>query len=427
MTSCLPALRFIATPRLSAMPHIDNDVKLDFKDVLLRPKRSTLKSRSEVDLTRSFSFRNSKQTYTGVPIIAANMDTVGTFEMAKVLCKFSLFTAVHKHYSLDQWQEFAGQNPDCLEHLAASSGTGSSDFEQLEQILEAIPQVKYICLDVANGYSEHFVEFVKDVRKRFPQHTIMAGNVVTGEMVEELILSGADIIKVGIGPGSVCTTRKKTGVGYPQLSAVMECADAAHGLKGHIISDGGCSCPGDVAKAFGAGADFVMLGGMLAGHSESGGELIERDGKKYKLFYGMSSEMAMKKYAGGVAEYRYVCRPRSLVIIWRQNSWLPRGGWYSSQRSMVNWGSMLGSGEESLGLRNPEGEDNKVFPTLRASEGKTVEVPFKGDVEHTIRDILGGIRSTCTYVGAAKLKELSRRTTFIRVTQQVNPIFSEAC
>nr|XP_042108862.1 GMP reductase 2 isoform X1 [Ovis aries]XP_042108863.1 GMP reductase 2 isoform X1 [Ovis aries] len=376
------------------MPHIDNDVKLDFKDVLLRPKRSTLKSRSEVDLTRSFAFRNSKQMYTGIPIIAANMDTVGTFEMAKVLCKFSLFTAVHKHYSLEQWKEFASQNPDCLEHLAASSGTGSSDFEQLEQILDAIPQVKYVCLDVANGYSEHFVEFVKDVRKRFPEHTIMAGNVVTGEMVEELILSGADIIKVGIGPGklvhwghwsplrwptpvenfililvtffsgSVCTTRKKTGVGYPQLSAVMECADAAHGLKGHIISDGGCSCPGDVAKAFGAGADFVMLGGMLAGHSESGGELIERNGRKYKLFYGMSSEMAMKKYAGGVAEYR-------------------------------------------------------------ASEGKTVEVPFKGDVEHTIRDILGGIRSTCTYVGAAKLKELSRRTTFIRVTQQVNPIFSD--
>ncbi|XP_030710517.1 GMP reductase 2 isoform X3 [Globicephala melas] len=328
-------LRSTATwPRrqeVPAMPHIDNDVKLDFKDVLLRPKRSTLKSRSEVDLTRSFSFRNSKQMYTGIPIIAANMDTVGTFEIAKVLCKFSLFTAVHKHYSLEQWKEFASQNPDCLEHLAASSGTSSADFEQLGQILDAIPQ---------------------------------AGNVVTGEMVEELILSGADIIKVGIGPGSVCTTRKKTGVGYPQLSAVMECADAAHGLKGHIISDGGCNCPGDVAKAFGAGADFVMLGGMLAGHSESGGELIERDGKKYKLFYGMSSEMAMKKYAGGVAEYR-------------------------------------------------------------ASEGKTVEMPFKGDVEHTIRDILGGIRSTCTYVGAAKLKELSRRTTFIRVTQQVNPIFSD--
>ncbi|XP_053117287.1 GMP reductase 2 [Hemicordylus capensis] len=346
------------------MPHIDNNIKLDFKDVLLRPKRSTLKSRSEVDLMRSFIFRNSKQTYTGIPIIAANMDTVGTFEMAKVLCKFSLFTTIHKHYSLEEWKEFAAQNPDCLQNVAASSGTGPSDFELLEQILEAVPEVRYICLDVANGYSEHFVQFLRDVRKRFPHHTIMAGNVVTGEMVEELILSGADIIKVGIGPGSVCTTRKKTGVGYPQLSAVMECADAAHGLNGHIISDGGCSCPGDVAKAFGAGADFVMLGGMLAGHTESGGELIEKGGKKYRLFYGMSSEVAMKKYAGGVAEYR-------------------------------------------------------------ASEGKVVEVPFKGDVEHTLRDILGGIRSTCTYVGAAKLKELSRRTTFIRVTQQANPIFGE--
>ncbi|XP_028933449.1 GMP reductase 2 isoform X2 [Ornithorhynchus anatinus] len=275
---------------------------------------------------------------------------------------FSLFTTIHKHYNLQQWKEFASQNPDCLEHLAASSGMGSSDLEQLVQILEALPEVRYICLDVANGYSEDFVEFVKVVRKRFPQHTIMAGNVVTGEMVEELILSGADIIKVGIGPGSVCTTRQKTGVGYPQLSAVMECADAAHGLNGHIISDGGCSCPGDVAKAFGAGADFVMLGGMLAGHTESGGDLIKRDGKQYKLFYGMSSDLAMKKYAGGVADYR-------------------------------------------------------------ASEGKTVEVPFKGPVERTVRDLLGGIRSTCTYVGAAKLKELSRRTTFIRVTQQLNPVF----
>ncbi|XP_007442914.1 GMP reductase 2 isoform X2 [Python bivittatus] len=335
------------------MPRIDTDIKLDFKDVLLKPKRSTLKSRSEVDLMRSFTFRNSKQTYTGIPIIAANMDTVGTFEMAKVLCKFSLFTAIHKHYTLDEWKEFAGQNPDCLQNVAASTGT--ADLELLEQILEAVPQVRAICLDVANGYSEHFVQFLRDLRKRFPDHTIMAGNVVTGEMVEELILSGADIIKVGIGPGSVCTTRRKTGVGYPQLSAVMECADAAHGLGGHIISDGGCSCPG-------AGADFVMVGGMLAGHTESGGDLIEKGGKKYKLFYGMSSEVSMKKYAGGVAEYR-------------------------------------------------------------ASEGKVVEVPFKGDVEHTLRDILGGIRSTCTYVGAAKLKELSRRTTFIRVTQQANPIF----
>uniref|UniRef100_A0A8C2GQN7 GMP reductase n=1 Tax=Cyprinus carpio TaxID=7962 RepID=A0A8C2GQN7_CYPCA len=356
-----PCLVFLQTVRY-AMPRIENDIKLDFKDVLLRPKRSTLKSRSEVDLMRSFTFRNSKGSYRGIPIIAANMDTVGTFEMASALHQFSLFTAIHKHYCVDDWKEFASKHPECLQSVAVSSGTSDGDFEKLGAILAAVPQIQYICVDVANGYSEHFVNFVKDVRQKFPTHTITAGNVVTGEMVEELILAGADIIKVGIGPGSVCTTRKKTGVGYPQLSAVIECADAAHGLGGHIISDGGCTCPGDVSKAFGAGADFVMLGGMLAGHSESGGEIIEKNGKKYKLFYGMSSDTAMKKHAGGVAEYR-------------------------------------------------------------ASEGKTVEVPYKGPVEATVRDVLGGVRSTCTYVGAAKLKELSRRTTFIRVTQQLNTVF----
>ncbi|XP_069349230.1 GMP reductase 1 isoform X1 [Eulemur rufifrons] len=345
------------------MPRIDADLKLDFKDVLLRPKRSSLKSRAEVDLERTFTFRNSKQTYSGIPIIVANMDTVGTFEMAAVMSQHSMFTAVHKHYTLDDWKLFASNHPECLQHVAVSSGSGQNDLEKMTSILEAVPQIKFICLDVANGYSEHFVEFVKLVRAKFPEHTIMAGNVVTGEMVEELILSGADIIKVGVGPGSVCTTRTKTGVGYPQLSAVIECADSAHGLKGHIISDGGCTCPGDVAKAFGAGADFVMLGGMFSGHTECAGELIERNGRKLKLFYGMSSETAMKKHAGGVAEYR-------------------------------------------------------------ASEGKTVEVPYKGDVENTILDILGGLRSTCTYVGAAKLKELSRRATFIRVTQQHNTVFS---
>ncbi|XP_023667530.1 GMP reductase 1-like [Paramormyrops kingsleyae] len=345
------------------MPRVDADLKLDFKDVLFRPKRSSLRSRSEVDLQRSFTFRNSKQAYQGIPIIAANMDTTGTFEMARVLSRHTLFTAIHKHYSLEQWKTFAAESPECLEHVAASSGSSQADLEKLYRTLEEIPLVKYICLDVANGYSEHFVECVRGVRAKFPNHTIMAGNVVTGEMVEELILTGADIIKVGIGPGSVCTTRIKTGVGYPQLSAVIECADSAHGLKGHIISDGGCSCPGDVAKAFGAGADFVMLGGMFAGHDQCAGDIIEKNGKKMKLFYGMSSDTAMKKYVGAVAEYR-------------------------------------------------------------ASEGKTVEVSYRGDVENTIRDILGGLRSTCTYVGAIKLKELSRRTTFIRVTQQSSTMFS---
>uniref|UniRef100_A0A8C6X9F5 GMP reductase n=1 Tax=Naja naja TaxID=35670 RepID=A0A8C6X9F5_NAJNA len=332
------------------MPHIDNDIKLDFKDVLLRPKRSTLKSRSEtmnMSITPSFSYfpeSNNPVRWAGL----RDRDQPRVTQLAFVP-KFSLFTAIHKHCALQEWKEFAAQNPDCLQVCFSPS------------FKEEIGQT-WLPAPAPPTWSTWSKSWRLDLRKRFPDHTIMAGNVVTGEMVEELILSGADIIKVGIGPGSVCTTRKKTGVGYPQLSAVMECADAAHGLGGHIISDGGCHCPGDVAKAFGAGADFVMVGGMLAGHTESGGDLIEKEGKKYKLFYGMSSEVSMKKYAGGVAEYR-------------------------------------------------------------ASEGKVVEVPFKGDVEHTLRDILGGIRSTCTYVGAAKLKELSRRTTFIRVTQQVNPIF----
>lgn len=344
------------------MPRIDTDVKLDFKDVLLRPKRSTLKSRSQVNLHRTITFRNSKQTYEGVPVIAANMDTTGTFEMAKAFVPYGMFVAIHKHYTADDWVDFAASNPECMNNVAISSGTSDSDFQKITLAIMKVPQIKYICLDVANGYSEYFVEYVRKVRQAFPNHTIFAGNVVTGEMVEELLLSGADVIKVGIGPGSVCTTRKKTGVGYPQVSAVIECADAAHGLGGHIISDGGCTCPGDVAKAFGAGADFVMIGGLFAGHDQSGGELIERNGKKMKLFYGMSSSTAMEKHAGGVAEYR-------------------------------------------------------------ASEGKTVEIPYRGDVNETVKDILGGIRSTCTYVGASKLKELSRRTTFIRVSQQLNNMF----
>ncbi|XP_048881194.1 GMP reductase 1-like isoform X2 [Brienomyrus brachyistius] len=296
------------------MPRVDVDLKLDFKDVLLRPKRSSLKSRLEVDLQRTFTFRNSQQQYHGIPIIAANMDTTGTFEIAQALCKHTLFTAVHKHYSVEDWKAFADRCPECLEHVAVSSGSSQVDFEKLCTILKAVPAIKYICLDVANGYSEHFIEFVKTVRGKFPNHTIMAGNVVTGEMVEELILSGADIIKVGIGPGSVCTTRMKTGVGYPQLSAIIECADSAHGLKGHIISDGGCSCPGDVAKAFGAGADFVMLGGMLAGHDQCAGDVIEKNGKKVKLFYGMSSDTAMKKYMGGVAEYSPHLHSKEFII-----------------------------------------------------------------------------------------------------------------
>lgn len=344
---------------------IETGLKLGFKDVMIRPKRSTLSSRAQVNLEREFTFLHSNYQWNGVPIMAANMDTVGTFEMAIKLAEHKIFTAIHKHYSIEEWKKFMqSTNNDLTDYIAVSTGTGTSDSKKLAAIFKESPQLKFICIDVANGYSEHFVNFVKKTRKQYPTKVIIAGNVVTGEMVEELLLAGADIIKVGIGPGSVCTTRVKTGVGYPQLSAIIECADAAHGLGGQIVSDGGCKIPGDIAKAFGGGADFVMLGGMLAGHTESGGKTIEKEGEKYKQFYGMSSETAMNKHVGGVANYR-------------------------------------------------------------ASEGKTVEIPYRGAVENTVQDILGGLRSTCTYVGANRLKELTKRTTFIRVQEQHNEVFSK--
>ncbi|TSK07404.1 MAG: GMP reductase [Geobacter sp.] len=344
---------------------LESDVKLGFSDVLIRPKRSNLKSRSQVDLQRHFRFLHSNYDWTGVPVIAANMDTTGTFEVADRLAEHGMLTALHKHYTVAQWDawlENHDHGDDIYNRIMVSTGTSDADFDKFSAIIANHPKLQFICIDVANGYAESFVEFVQRARDAFPEKTIVAGNVVTGEMVEELLLSGADIVKVGIGPGSVCTTRVKAGVGYPQLSAVIECADAAHGLGGRIISDGGCTCPGDVAKAFGGGADFVMLGGMLAGHDESGGQVVERGGRQFKLFYGMSSATAMDKHSGGVAHYR-------------------------------------------------------------ASEGKTVEVPYRGPIDETVRDILGGVRSACTYVGASALKELTKRTTFIRVQEQENRIF----
>lgn len=346
---------------------IDHEVKLDFKDVLIRPKRSTLSSRSKVDITRTLKFKHSNQTLNIVPIIAANMDTIGTFKMAKSLNEYESMTALHKHYSVDELVGFFNScSYDLLHKVFYSMGITEDDEEKYRKVCELLPPIKrpiQVCLDVANGYSELFVDFIKKFRNENPNITIMAGNVVTNEMTEELILAGADIVKIGIGPGSACTTRVLTGVGFPQLSAVIECSDAAHGLGGHICSDGGCIVPGDIVKAFGGGSDFVMIGGMLAGHNECDGKIIEKNNKKYMQFYGMSSETAMKKYSGGVANYR-------------------------------------------------------------ASEGKTVEVPFKGYVSSTMQNIQGGLRSAMTYIGAKKLKELTKRTTFVRVTQQENRIFN---
>ena len=340
---------------------IEDEVKLDFKDVLIRPKRSTLSSRKEVDLKRTYKFKHSGFEWTGVPVMASNMDGVGTLSIAESLYEHRMFTCLVKSYTEDDLHDLVlliGGN-----YFAVSTGTSKKDFQRLSGIINSYPEIQFICIDVANGYSEKFGDYVEEVREAWPDKTIIAGNVVTADMTQELILRGADIVKVGIGPGSVCTTRIQTGVGYPQLSAIIECADAAHGLGAHIIADGGCTCPGDVAKAFGAGADFVMLGGMLAGHDEGGGTIISENGEDPRVvFYGMSSDTAMEKHHGGVAEYR-------------------------------------------------------------SSEGRTVEIKYKGSIKDTVLDLLGGLRSTCTYVGAPTLKQLSKCTTFIRVNRQINDVF----
>ena len=342
---------------------IEEEIKLDYSDVLFRPKRSTLKSRKDVDLNRKYTFKHSRSSWKGIPIIASNMDGVGEIDVAKKLSSHKLMTALTKQHDINQIGTIYKKNI-FFDSIALSCGTSNDSYSRLNSILKKYPKFKFICIDVANGYSENFSNFVSEVRKKYPKKTIIAGNVVTADMTQELVLSGADIVKVGIGPGSVCTTRIQTGVGYPQLSAVMECADAAHGLGAHIIADGGCTCPGDVAKGFGAGADFVMLGGMLAGHKEGGGDIIEENGTKFIEFYGSSSEEANEKHYGGLANYR-------------------------------------------------------------SSEGKKVKIQMKNSLDSTIRDILGGVRSSCTYVGASSLKQLSKCTTFVRVNNQYNDTFGK--
>ena len=345
---------------------IDNDVKLDFNDVLIRPKRSTLTSRKSVDLERSFTFMHSGRNWTGVPVAASNMDTTGTFEMAHALAQHRMITALHKHYSVDELERFFAEfsNPD---YIAYSLGIRDEDFGKLEAVLEAGlgSQFNFIVLDVPNAYLERFIAKVEELRRLCPAHTIIAGNCVTNEITEEILLRGADIVKVGIGSGSACTTRRMTGVGYPQLSAIIECADAAHGISnpatgvGLVMSDGGAVYPADAAKAFCGGADFLMSGQFFSGFAQSGGELVERDGQRYKQYYGMSSQAAMDNHYGGVA-------------------------------------------------------------THRASEGREVWLPYRGDVHEFISELFGSLRSTATYIGALKLKEFSKRATFLLVNNQLN-------
>lgn len=328
--------------------NISTDIKLDFNDVLIKPKKSSLKSRSEVNLIREFHFPNTHQKWKGIPIIASNMDSIGTLSMYHSLKNFNILTCFHKF--LDEYPE----NDRNL--YSISVGIHDKDYEKLKSLYIKSPEkCNIICIDVANGYMTELIIFCQKVRELFPSSILIAGNVVTSEETINLILNGkVDIVKVGIGSGSVCTTRTQTGVGMPQLSAIIECSDAAHKVGGYIISDGGITNPGDASKAFGAGADFVMIGSILSGHKENEKPILIYNSKKYVEFYGMSSQTAMDKYYGGINDYR-------------------------------------------------------------SSEGNKVNIEYKGNVENTIKDLLGGIRSTLAYTNSKNIHDLPKNTYFYRV------------
>ena len=342
---------------------IKEDLKLNFDDVLMEPKRSTLSSRRDVDMTRKFKFRNSGKIMEFTPIFASNMDGVGTFSMAKVLQEHKMMTVITKSTTVDQWRQAVGTGLR-LQSVSVCTGTNkmwdpeAEDYRNMQDVLKSFPDIKMITVDVANAYHQNFVDFIKMVRDEYPEKVIVAGNVVTPEMVEELIINGADMVKIGIGPGSVCTTRTMTGVGVPQFSAIVECADAANGVDGHILADGGCVWPGDIAKAFGGGAHAVMIGGMLAGHDESEQPVV--DGKVE--FYGMSSDRAREKHG-------------------------------------------------------------KRKDGYRGNEGRWISLPYRGAVNNTVEDILGGVRSAATYIGARRLKDMPKCATFVRVENNINRVY----
>lgn len=409
------------------MTTIVEDTKLDFSDVLLMPKRSTLSSRSEVDVRRTFKFKHARLEYIGVPIIAANMDTIGTFEMAKALSQFDMACALHKFYTADQLISYF-KSPDRNRHTFYSMGITDVDLEKYLKVNDDLkahsPQaaIKYICIDVANGYSRKFVNFVERMRNEANDAVIMAGNVVTPDMVYDLLERGADIVKVGIGPGSVCTTRRITGVGYPQLSAVLECQDAAHGADGLICSDGGIIVPGDVAKAFGAGADFIMCGGILSGHYECSGQLAN-----IKLNPKVQTTVGMYVDPIGGADYvhtiTYQLGDQTIKVLDRD---------YRNDIEQFDFRELPPAFYESgtmryYGMSSHEAMDKHYGgkANYRASEGKVVEVPYKGSVVNTCEEILGGLRSACTYVGARRLKDLPKCSTFVKVNRQLNNSLSQ--
>ncbi len=355
---------FITTRRFTTTA-----TKLDFSNVLIKPRYSKLNSRKDVDLNVSYTTKWAKKQLDGVPIFVSNMDTTGTFSMSIKCLEYKIYTAIHKHYSVQEWREFIELHkrllPELKKYIFISTGTRDQDYTKLIKIVK-LTGIENICIDNANGYTKSFVSFVKEIRQKFPNSVIIAGSVATKFMGMKLLDAGADIIRFGIGSGSLCTTRMLTGIGVPQFSLILECAKFIRNNGGLFMSDGGATCPGDFVKAFGAGADFIMSGSMFYGHTECETEIRENKhtGEKQCIHYGMSSKQAMEKHYGEMANYR-------------------------------------------------------------AEEGKVEIIKYKGNVSDTLNKILGGIRSGCTYTNSKNIVELHDNVRFIKVNQQTNEIFSK--
>ena len=342
---------------------IEEELKLDYSDVLFRPKRSTLKSRKDVNLLRTYRFKYSKNEWSGIPIIAANMDGVGELGVAEKLNEHGMITSLTKQHDVKKIK----QNKNIKKiypNIALSVGIKKEDFQNLDKVLKEFSFFKFICIDVANGYTERFTNFIKSVRDKYPTKTIIAGNVVTADMTQELVLSGADIVKVGIGPGSICTTRMVAGIGVPQITAIMEVYRSLKGKKVKIISDGGIKFSGDIAKAIAAGADAIMMGSIFAGTDESPGKKFKIKKKFYKQYRGMGSIGAMS--AGSSNRY------------FQKN--------YKDKSKFV-----------------PEGVDGRV--------------EYKGKVSKIIYQLKGGLRSSMGYIGAKKLSDIKKNAKFIKITK----------
>lgn len=335
----------------------DFPLALAYDDVLLVPRRSAVGSRQEVNLAT----RLSRRLDLGIPVVAANMDTVCEWEMAVAMAQMGGVGIIHRFLPVE---EHAGQIEKAKEAganllVGAAMGVGDDLTQRAKTCVAAGADI--LVLDIAHGHAEHALGAVKVLKHEFPEVDLIAGNIATGQGAIDLVEAGADAVKVGVGPGGVCTTRVVTGVGVPQVSALYDVVKS--GVEAPIIADGGIRAGGDIAKALALGADSVMIGSILAGTRESPGEVEETSTGPVKRVRGMASlEAAVLRAARRGAELE----------------------------------------DEYFEHRSPEGIERRV--------------PYRGTAEEVVRSLMGGVRSAMSYLGAADLETFRRNARFVRTT-----------